>query len=150
MPQIQFPTFRLHVPDDWEDITDTVDVNDPPITLARGDGVGALQFSIALYTDGKQPDPTPEQLLGMVAEFGESRGLGAPGVLATQTVPLRLAAASFKSDGDFLRVWYVSDGLSFALVTYVCESGKESKELATCEQIVRSIAFTTPAPSRHA
>ncbi len=52
-----------------------------------------------------------------------------------------MAAGSFLSGGDFVRVWYVSDGLSFARVTYVCEAGRETEELADCEQIIGSLAF---------
>jgi hypothetical protein len=52
-----------------------------------------------------------------------------------------MVAGSFMSGDDFVRAWYVSDGLSFALVTYVCEAGGEADELAECEQIVGSLAF---------
>ena len=40
-----------------------------------------------------------------------------------------------------MRAWYVSDGLSFALATYVCEAGSEAEEVADCEQIIGSLAF---------
>ena len=40
-----------------------------------------------------------------------------------------------------MRAWYVSDGLSFARVTQVCEAGREAEERADCEQMVGSLAF---------
>jgi len=98
---------------------------------------------MAIYSGGERPEPSPNQLLGMVEEFGDSRGLGTPEAVVTQAGRLRLAAGTFLSDDEFVRAWYVSDGLSFALVTYVCEAGRESEELADCERIVRSLAFMT-------
>jgi hypothetical protein len=145
MPPIRFNLFSVNPPGGWVDVTYSLDVVTPPVTLARPGGVGALQFSVAAYSGGERPDPSPDQLLGMLEGFGESRGLGAPqAAVATRAGRLRLAAASFRSEGDFVRVWSVSDGLNFALVTYVCEAGRESEELADCERIVRSLAFTDP------
>jgi hypothetical protein len=141
MPQITFDTFSVAAPRGWEDITDSVETEVPPPTLALGDGVGTLQFSVALYVKGPIPDPTRENLLEMVAAFGEARGLGAPRDVVVESSPLRLAAGSFAWDTDFLRVWQVSDGRNFAFVTYTCESGREIEELRDCERIVRSLQF---------
>jgi hypothetical protein len=147
MPTIEYPSFAVDVPDDWEDVTDSVEVEDPPFTLNRLDGVGALQFSVGLYSGGAKPDPSPDDLLRMLVDLAESRGLGPPMTVTTQSVPLRLAAGSFRSDGDFVRVWYVSDGWSVALVTYLCEWDLEASELVICEQIVRSLVFK-PRPAQ--
>jgi len=77
----------------------------------------------------------------MVASFAQGGGLGAPREVAVEAVPLRLAAGSFTWGEDFLRVWQVSDGRNFAMVTYTCESGQERRELDECERIVRAIEF---------
>jgi hypothetical protein len=50
--------------------------------------------------------------------------------------------ASCHSGNDFIRIWYVSDKESFALVTYVCDWTKQEVEMADCEKIVRSIRFS--------
>lgn len=139
MPRIVFDSFSIAVPQGWEDITDSVESDEPPPTLAREDGIGALQFSTALYTDGTVPDPRPEDLSQMVASFAEAQGLGPPRHLAVESEPLRLAAGSFTTGCDFLRVWQISDRHNFALVTYICESGLEGRELGECEQVVRSL-----------
>jgi hypothetical protein len=47
MPPVAFETFAVDVPCGWADITDTVDADSPPYTLAHPNGVGALQFSVA-------------------------------------------------------------------------------------------------------
>jgi len=141
MPRIAFDSFSVVALLDWADITDTVEADAPPFTLARGDGVGALQFSVALYTGGPVPEPSPEDLVDMVASYAESRGLDAPREIAVEPSPLRLAAGSFTWGEDFLRVWQVSDGRNFAFATYTCESGQEGRELGEVERIVRSLRF---------
>ncbi len=143
MPRVAFDTFAVDAPRGWSDITDTVDADNPPSTLAHRDGFGALQFSVALYQSGPVPDPTPEVLRGMVEEFGRKRGLGEPSAVDTELGPPRLAAGSFTWGEDFLRVWQVSDGRNFAFVTYTCAAEHEGPELAACERIVRSIAFAS-------
>jgi hypothetical protein len=141
MPRITFDSFSVVAPRGWESITDSVEADDPPATLARDDGAGALQFSVALYAGGTVPDPTPAVLLRMVASFGEARGLAAPRDVTVESAPLRLAAGSFAWGEDVLRVWQVSDGRNFAFITYTCESGREGGELRDCERIVRSLQF---------
>jgi len=141
MTRLAFDVFAVHVPHGWADITATVEVPNPPYTLAHRDGVGALQFSLALYKSGPVPDPTPEILLGMIEEFGRKQGLGVPSAVVTEPGPPVLAAGSFAWGEDFLRVWQMSDGRNFAFVTYTCAAGDAGPELPACERIVRSIAF---------
>jgi len=141
MPRIMFDSFSVVALPCWEDISGSVESDERCFTLARGDGIGALQFSVARYTEGLVPDPSPHDLSEMVAAFAEARGLGAPREVIVESVPLRLAAGSFALGEDFLRVWQVSDGRNFAFVTYTCESGQQHRELGECERIVRSLLF---------
>jgi hypothetical protein len=71
-----FPGFRIEAGGDWRDITHTLHSPGKPFTLAKEDGVGALQFSPALYRRGPLPCATKEGLLSMTLEFGQCRGLG--------------------------------------------------------------------------
>jgi hypothetical protein len=149
MPRIPFDLFSVTATLGWEDITATVEAIDPPPTLAWDDGVGALQFSVALYADGPKPDPSPEDLWRMVESFAKARGLERPLDVAMESAPLRLASCSFAWGEDFLRVWQISDGRNFAFVTYTCESGQEGRELVECERIVRTLQFRgTPRTTR--
>ncbi len=124
----------------WFDITDDVPGEDAPLTYARPDGFGALQFSAGRYLSGPVPDPSPESLLALLHDFARSRGLGVATAVCTEVGPLRLAAASFQTD-SFFRVWYLSDGCSIALATFTCESEEASVELPDCEQMVRTASF---------
>src|SRR5262245_50980657 len=112
MARVAFDTFAVEVTCGWRAMPDTEQSGIPPYTLVHRDGVGALQFSVALYRSGRVPDPSPSDLREMVERFGRARGLGEPSAVVTETGPPVLAAGSFAWGGDFLRVWQVSDGRS--------------------------------------
>jgi hypothetical protein len=121
----------------WADIT--AQLGDAPLTYAKGGGVGALQFSAGIYQSGTIPRASAPVLRDMLAEFAQANHLGAASDTAHEDGPLFLSAGSFRTDA-FFRVWYVSDGSSFALATYTCALENEAiGEVAECEQIVRSV-----------
>lgn len=133
--------FTIKSCEGWHDVTDELEVSDAPWTFAKPDGIGAFQLSIASYESGRVPNPTPQDLLSLVRDFGNSRQLGSPSDILFEDGDLRIAAASFRFGDDFLRIWYVSDGRSFAKVTYTCAWGKQSAELPDCERMVRTLQF---------
>jgi hypothetical protein len=67
------PRVAVEVPCGWGDITDTVEADNPPYTLAHRDGVGALQFSVAGV--GR-----PQLRVRHLHLRGRGRGAGAGGV----------------------------------------------------------------------
>ena len=128
---------------EWLDITDTVKEDDPPFTLAKKDGVGALQFSSSTRASGKRPAPTSADLAEMVREFGETRCLGAMSDCGQTSESNRsVASASFHADGNLIRVWYVAALGHFLLVTYVCEWHERGGEANEAQSIVRGIWLT--------
>jgi len=138
---VEFGGIGLKVPHGWEDTTQEIQSRQKPFTLTKRDGIGALQFTIALYRRGAKPDLSSSTLLSMVEEFGDRHTLGSPSDQVTEDEVLSLAAVSYRNAGEFIRVWYVSDGWNVATITYVCEVGLEEAEIAECEGIVRSIRF---------
>jgi hypothetical protein len=138
---VAFGGVRLSLPPGWEDTTKDVESREKPFTLTKSDGVGALQFTIALYRRGPKPDLSSATLLNMAEEFGEKHSLGAPTDQVTEDGSLAIAAVSYRNGGDFIRVWYVSDGWSVTTITYVSADGVEHREVDECEDIVRSIRF---------
>src|SRR2546428_13548630 len=120
--------FSIRRCDGWCDITEEVEAVDPPWTLARPDGVGVFQFSVATYKSGHIPNATSEVLITPLCDFAGSRELGEPVEVAAEDGPLRIAAGSFHHGDNFLRVWYASDGQSFAKVTYTCAWGEQQAE----------------------
>ena len=139
MPRYKLDGVTLEAEAGWVDVTE----NGEPLTMTRGEeGLGALQFSLAIYKGGEVPNPAPQDLLAMVRDFGVQRELG-PGFDETcrDLGSIKLAAASHRSQGYFLRAWYVSDGANFALVTYTSEWYVRERELAQAERIVASLQF---------
>jgi hypothetical protein len=133
--------FTIRCSDGWCDITDEVEAADRPWTLAKPDGFGAFQFSVATYKSGGRPNAIPQDLLALLHDFASSRDLGEPTNVAVEDGHLRLAAGSFRFGDDFLRVWYVSDGLSIAKVTYTSAWGTQHAELLDCEKMIRTLRF---------
>ena len=143
-PDMSIP-FAIDCCEGWCDITDEVEVADAPWTLAKPDGVGAFQFSVATYKSGRIPNPTPESLLSLLRDFAISHELGEPADIVTEAGELRIAAGSFRQGDSFIRAWYISDGHSFARITYTCAFGQQQAELSDCEQMVRTLRFTNEA-----
>ena len=137
--------FSVRCSKGWCDITDEVQATDPPWTLAKPDGVGAFQFSVATYKSGSIPNKTSTVLLAMLRDFASSHSLGEQTDIVTEDGALRVAAASFRHGDDFLRVWYGSDGRNFAKITYTCAWGEHLTELPDCEQMVRTLRFKDEA-----
>lgn len=132
---------RIHPSPGWLDVTSEMGDPNTPFTLAKADGVGALQFSIAQYHRGKLPDVTPVDLSELLKSFAGSRDLG-DGFDGCATNDAKLICAmSFRWGRNFLRVWYYSNRLDIAQVTYVCEWGLEVRELHECSVIVNHLEF---------
>jgi hypothetical protein len=145
MPRAEFANFAVDLPPGWGDITGVVEADNPPATVARDDGVGALQFSVALYDSGPCPRGDVEELQELLDGFARSHGLASPTDTARENSPRGLVAASFQPGDQFVRVWYVSESGSFAFVTYTCDrSNLAASELREAEEIVRSLVFGQP------
>lgn len=140
---LNFPGFRLEADVNWKDITDSLEDPNMPFTLAKPDGVGALQFSSALYRSGPVPRLSTSDLLSMATELGQSRGLGEAIEKNVFEGTLVGAAASFHSEGAFVRMWYVTDRRNIMLATYVCDWNSRDLELTDCEKVIRTIEFVS-------
>jgi hypothetical protein len=134
--------FLLPPQSTWSDVTADLPDDGAPLTLAKSGGEGALQISEAEFVSGPAPAADSAALLAMLADFGKRAALGAPGDTHFEPGPPIVAAASFRADA-FVRVWYLSDGVRFALATYTCghDSAAATGEVAECEGIVRTVRF---------
>lgn len=132
---------RIITPVDWLDVTGEIECENPPLTLARINGFGVLQFTIADYKSGNIPNITLGDLSNLMADFVQSRELGQGHDLVSQEKRLIILAESFDLGDRFLRVWYCSSGQNIALVTYNCETGSQQTELSDCESIISHLEF---------
>ncbi|GAC1382430.1 MAG: hypothetical protein NVSMB4_10730 [Acidimicrobiales bacterium] len=143
---LDFDAFSISVVDGWEDITATLDDADAPLTVADPiSGVGALQFSPAIFKGGRLPRVGPQDLRSLLDEFASGQGWVNPFDRSAYSGGVTVEGASFRSGEDLIRVWYASDGRSVMLVTYVCEWSEREREASQREMSVRSIRFTMPA-----
>ena len=135
--------FSLEIPRGWEDLTEK---GRGPITFGRAEGAGVLQLSAGIYRSGRLPEVSLTDLQEMLSDFSAKRQLGTGSDIRVREEPLRSIGMSFSAQGRFVRVWYVSDGVSVALVTYNCRLAEEGEEVAECESIVDSIRFDHERP----
>lgn len=141
---LAYKGFSIDVAGDWDDITSTLEIADVPLTV--GDpvsGVGALQFSPAIYTSGPLPHITPKTLCELLDDFISKKGLGKSFERRSYQGKVAIETASFHAADSLIQVWYVSDGKSMMLVTYVCEWDYRDQEVSEREKTVRSISFGT-------
>ena len=112
MKLLRFSDFSVTVPASWDDITASLDDAEAPLTIADPEmGVGALQFSPAIYKSGERPQFSLQVLEEMLDEFASNRCLGSPIERMRESNDISIVGSCFRSEADLLRVWYVSDGL---------------------------------------
>src|SRR6266478_10060816 len=144
MRKMNLGAISIAASEEWFDVADDLDQTNAPYSLAKvKGGVGTLQFSVALYESGRTPAFKISDLDQMLEEFARNRGLGIGFDKVESAGDPLVVASSFRSESDLVRVWYVSDGESVALVTYVCAWDSRGLEISECEQIVLSTRFTT-------
>jgi hypothetical protein len=137
-----FECFSVSLAEGWDDITATLENPDLPLTIANpNSGVGALQFSPAIYKGGALPHVTSKDLSDLLNDFAATRGMQSPFDRVTYAGDTFMVGESFHSGNDFIRVWYSSDSKNLMLVTYVCEWKQRDIEAETREMTVRSIRF---------
>lgn len=137
-----FADVRISLPIGWVDVSDDMPEGTPP-TLAKPEGVGALQFSVGRYRSGANPQVSLEDLDALLTEFAATRSLGLAADIERGTSASHYVGGSFLNGDDLIRAWYLTNGSDVALVTYVAAatSGDAAAELADAGTIVRSIDF---------
>jgi hypothetical protein len=131
------------LPNEWLDVTQDRP-SSSPATLARPDGIGALQFSTAKYRSGARPNVTREDLKELLVEFFVSRQLGQPANVREREGKMLSLSGDFDGLGEFIRTWYLTNGRDVVLATYVTQESKGERvlmELSEAETIVASISI---------
>jgi hypothetical protein len=141
--RVSIAEVTVDLPEGWFDVTDDLPESSP-ITLAKSEGVGAIQFSIAKYREGPQPVIDTADLQRLLLAFGDSRGLGSPASVSKGLGHNHFVSGDFGSTEEFVRVWYVSDGHDIALVTYVTQQPENKAtivELSDAQALIESLEF---------
>jgi hypothetical protein len=138
---VTFAGMRFELSEEWCDITGDLDSGAPP-TLAREDGVGAIQFSVAKYKSGVKPSITETALKNMLLDLFKSNQLAdvEPAILQGSRC-FGVSATSAQTD-EVIRAWYLSNGTDIALVTYTGTGDPACQaELAEAEKLAKTLEF---------
>jgi hypothetical protein len=140
--RVQFHGLLFDLPPEWTDITDDLPEGSPP-TLARPSGLGIIQFSIARYRSGANPEVTVESLRELIADFCSHHSLNAGGLEETigriPSVGCVIAATD-----ELVAAWYLSNGQDIVLVNYISSGSGDpdtAEELGQARQLVATIDF---------
>lgn len=139
--RVEFAGVAIALPDGWFDVTPDAG---GPSTLARPEGIGAVQLSVAKYKKGAAPAIDRPTLRGLLFDFGKSRGLGVPTNVTEGEGCCQFVAGDFNSDADLVHVWYVSNGSDVALVTYLTQQPLNEDvplEVRAAHEMVESLEF---------
>ena len=141
--KVQFAGLTIIIPDGWFDVTEDLPAGSPS-TLAKTDGIGALQFSTAKYHSGSRPNIQIQDLRDLLEEFGDSHGLGDPATIKEGAGKNPFVTADFPIEGQFLRIWHVTNGCDLVLVSYVTQEPQSQQletELHEAATIIDSLDF---------
>lgn len=140
---VTFNGLTMVMPEGWVDVTDDLP-DDSPSTLAKPEGVGALQFTLARYQAGASPDIGGDALQKLLTQFADSRSLGTPLHIHEGRGVHPYVAGDFDLQGELVRVWYLSNSKDVVLITYVTqqpESKQADAELLDATAIIESLEF---------
>lgn len=135
--------FTASMPEGWIDVTNDLP-DGSPTTLARPDGIGALQFTLAKYQSGALPKVGVNDLQELLTQFAISRDLGNPSHMHRGHGLHPYVSGDFGVQGELVRVWYLSNSKDVALITYVTqqpECPEVHEELRDATSIVESFDF---------
>jgi hypothetical protein len=141
----------LRHPSTWAEITSELPAGTVPTLMqVKPEGVGVLQVSSGIYRGGKRPRVSKKALVEMLREFSSSRmGGNMVNITSYAVGTMSFARGDVDLPDEHVRVWYLSDGDSVALVTYV--GGKEAAldaEMQIADRIVESAEFAENGPSK--
>ena len=134
---------RVRLLPEWADYSHT-NPGGPPAYYRRGnDQANALQISWAWYTGGKEPRPSDETLIELASHaLARVEGFKLRSTACGSCTIGRFGTAvSLSTEFPRLQSWYLSNGLDFVIVTYICEVKPTETEITEVQQIVEALAI---------
>lgn len=144
MTQNPFDGFSCEIPLGWGEIEAESTFSDPleseRRSFGRKGGSGVLHLSI-LGVDPETPPRSSRDHVGALARtWGRARGLRAPMSIASQMrQDGALAWAEYKLAGDYVSVWYLTNGEATIHASYVCSWPERDEDRAAREAIIASL-----------
>ncbi len=137
--------FSVVLPDGWieleDDATFAESDGDLPIRFApEGGGAGTVLVTVPLFQRDEQPGEDAAELLALAHGWGKRRGLAEPIAAATQARRgAMMATAVYALRGQFVQLWFFSNGASLVHASYVCDWDAREDERTPREAIVASL-----------
>jgi hypothetical protein len=138
----EFAGLHFDLPDGWFDITDDLP-DGTPFTLAREDGVGVIQFSVAAMASGADPAISESDLRVMCLDLMRHHGLGVDVALLPDARTMCVGGVAQAAELK-MGAWFLSNGQDVGLVTYTSEAPKHpdtASEVEAALALVRSAAI---------
>lgn len=139
--------FSVVLPDGWSDpggdATFAESDEDPPVRFAaeRG-GAGMVLVTVPLLDPDELPGADAADVAALAQDWGVRRGLSAPITSATESRrDGTIATAVYALRGQFVQLWFLSNGASLVHASYVCTWDAREEERAPREALVASIRF---------
>ncbi|MCW8130791.1 MAG: hypothetical protein KIS92_10610 [Planctomycetota bacterium] len=136
----KFGGVQIDLPQAWKNTTP----KDGPVSFEKENGVGALQFTTAIYEGGKSPQISLSGLEALLVDFCSKNSMVDTFDRLARRGAVQIVGCSARHKGDLVRIWYLSDGDSVVFATYVCEWEHRGLELEACEKAIASLVFCIP------
>jgi hypothetical protein len=115
---VDFYGLTFDLPAGWLDITEDLGNGAPP-TLAKPQGVGVIQFSIARYRSGDDPKITISDLRGFLDHLCQHNGLTCGHIIEREREIVSVTAECAR--GEMLTLaGYFTNGSDLVFATYEC------------------------------
>lgn len=144
MSRTAFEGFTAVVPEGWKAAREEVTYSEPgpfsPFRFQTPDRRGVLRVQVPWLDPDDQPGADPDELEALAREWGLRRGIAEPYLCASEVRDgLARAVASYKLKGEFVEVWFISDGTTLIKTSYVCKWDERDQHHAAREALVGSI-----------
>src|SRR4051812_39119610 len=127
----------IDISEKWRDISSTVP-GPAFATLGLENGVGVIQFSIAMFSSGELPKVEIEDILSISQEFAVRHGLNINPVRLDDARSECVGGVGYSSD-ETVGVWHLTDGKNILLVTYTSLKPKDQNTIEELSQAIQVV-----------
>lgn len=146
MNRTQFETFSMSPAAGWIELEDEATFSDPRegtrTMFSRRGSPGALYVSLLPIHLEDPPAESPEHVEALVRAWGRARGIAAPIAIGTERREDGvLAFAEYTIAGDYVAVWYLSNGEATLHASYICAWKAREEDRAARDAMIASLTF---------
>lgn len=139
--------FSVVLPDGWSDLFEDAvfeepDLDPPTRFAAERGGPGMVLVTVPLVDPDELPIGDAAELEALAQDWGTRRGIAKPIAHATQARrDVMMATAAYTLRGQFVQLWFLSNGASLVHASYVCPWDAREIERTPREAVIASLRF---------